>query len=319
MRAIEYLAANETSIRHLARIRTVLSDLRPLRSDKQATDRYCNEHLFSAVTLPADTAVEFRHQLFEVIKDDPTYGYLMHNLALERNRIASFYNAAPVQCVPDDREIRAAISASRDDYPKATLDDYLEDDFNYAFYSDNSLTGSSADILAVFNKAYAIYDEIRLRRHRISLVRDYIASVTYATKDERRLTLLLVSGLIDTFSSADERLLRIREDLLPDPEAQRPSSDIRHAIRLNPRKGNKVNLIRVFNVLYEMDYFTGGHGGPISKKDAFASLGGLLGLDLSDYQNDLSAGKAAANSDFSNILKVFDTMKDKQMSILERK
>ena len=150
-------------------------------------------------------------------------------------------------------------------------------------------------------------------------MRDYIASVSYATDEERRLTLLLVSGLIDTFSSTDERLHRIREDLLPDSEAQRPSSDIRHSIRLNPRKGNKVNLIRVFNVLYEMDYFTGGHGGPISKKDAFASLGGLLGLDLSDYQNDLSAGKAAANSDFSNILKVFDTMKDKQMSILERK
>lgn len=104
MRATEYLAANENSIRHLARIRTVLSDLRPLRTDKQATDRYCNDHLFSAAALPADTAVEFRHQLFEVIKGAPTYGYLMHNLALERNRIASFYNAAPVQCVPDDRE-----------------------------------------------------------------------------------------------------------------------------------------------------------------------------------------------------------------------
>ena len=45
MRAKEYIAQNSDNIAHLAEVSQVLTDLTPLRLDKQATDEYFNHRL----------------------------------------------------------------------------------------------------------------------------------------------------------------------------------------------------------------------------------------------------------------------------------
>lgn len=60
------------------------------------------------------------------------------------------------------------------------------------------------------------------------------------------------------------------------------------SLHLSTTRGTKIDFIRVINTLYELGFFTDDKGGRISKKDVMTTLGLAVGLDLSNYDNDLA-------------------------------
>jgi len=96
-------------------------------------------------------------------------------------------------------------------------------------------------------------------------------------------------------------------------EAGAPSS-----LRLSPKKGFKVNFIRIINCLCELSFFTDKKGNDITKKEVFETFGKAINQNLSAFQNDLSTTKAAANSDMRNTLAIFEQMHAKQKEISQK-
>jgi hypothetical protein len=90
-------------------------------------------------------------------------------------------------------------------------------------------------------------------------------------------------------------------------------------IHLSADKGKKIDYIRVINCLYELGFFKDDKDNDISKKDVFEVFGVAVNKDLSAYQNDLSATKSAANKDMASVIKIFQTMLDKQNQLNNKK
>ena len=89
-------------------------------------------------------------------------------------------------------------------------------------------------------------------------------------------------------------------------------------LQLSTKKGFKVNFIRVINCLCELSFFTGKNGRDTTKKEVFDTFGMAINQDLSTFHNDLSANKAAANSDMRNTLAIFEQMFAKQQEINQK-
>jgi hypothetical protein len=87
------------------------------------------------------------------------------------------------------------------------------------------------------------------------------------------------------------------------------------SIQLSTKKGIKVNFIRVMNCLFELSFFTDRNGADVTKKELFDTLGKAFNHDFAKFQNDLSAGKAAANADMKSTLTIYEQMLSKQQEL----
>lgn len=350
MRAKEFIASNETSLKYPEEVKQIISDLLPLRSCKQKTVEYYNKKLVSDIRLqgcllakelydknnamqadepegfllgpdeiPVEKAGLVRDELFEVIKDDKTFGYLFFLLGNLRN---SQRPTNPIDCVPDERGILEALKQSRDDYPKAALSEYLDDDINFAQYrklSDAGIT-EEKDILDWFNNAYRIYDEIRLvKANPLSAIRIYDDDNSCGNGEAKSLTFRFICTLIESTASDDKRLLRIREELkraLPSADSGSPTTTSK--FHLKQKKGRKTDLARVVNVLLEMGFFVDADGDQAVKADFFEALGQLLNENFKDYQNLLSTTKGASVADQKALTRIFEEMLTKQKEIISK-
>jgi hypothetical protein len=86
-------------------------------------------------------------------------------------------------------------------------------------------------------------------------------------------------------------------------------------LRLSTQKGVKINFIRLINCLCELSFFTDEKGNDITKKEVFQTFGQAVNQDFSKFHNDLSASKAAANSDMRNITAFCDNVHSKMLKI----
>jgi hypothetical protein len=247
MRAYEYLEINKSSILYYDDIRRVVADLMPLRKDKEATDKYYNDYLLSDWRfnvyqkerhdyqlgkdnqtqepvlekidgeIPHVEASAFRSQLFEVVKEDASFGYLFYQLGVEKNKKSAFHKSKPIQCVPDDSAISAAIQRYRDDYPKQSLDEYLDDSFNYEQYSlllENDIFSEDAEMfLSYFNTTHLIYDRIRCLKNKLSEVNQFCKRFDFPNDVHRYWTFSFVIQLIDEFEKQDKQLERCKNEL----------------------------------------------------------------------------------------------------------
>lgn len=89
-------------------------------------------------------------------------------------------------------------------------------------------------------------------------------------------------------------------------------------IYLSTAKGQKIDLIRTLNVMYEQGRFTGKDGKKLTKKEYFTQMGLTLHVDLSDYDKDLSRSMSDSTK-LEKHLKVFDDMKLKMIEIWNSK
>ena len=101
-------------------------------------------------------------------------------------------------------------------------------------------------------------------------------------------------------------------------QTEQESTPTNSNLQLSTKKGFKVNFIRVINCLCELSFFTDKKGNDTTKKDVFDTFGRAINQDLSTFHNDLSANKAAANSDMRNTFVVFEQMYAKQQEINQK-
>jgi len=78
------------------------------------------------------------------------------------------------------------------------------------------------------------------------------------------------------------------------------------SVFLSKNKGNKTNLIRIINALYEMRYFHDGNGQIPTKEAVMVAFGKSLGVDLSKYDSDLS--QALNTGSLENNIAIFQQM-----------
>lgn len=89
-------------------------------------------------------------------------------------------------------------------------------------------------------------------------------------------------------------------------------------IYLSTAKGQKIDMIRVLNVMYEQGRFKGKDGRRLTKKEFFTWMGKVLNVDLSDYDKDLSRSLSDSTK-LEKHLKTFDDMKEKMIDIWNSK
>lgn len=345
MRAKEYIAQNSDKITHLEEVSKVLADLTPLRQDKQATDEYFNHRLSADIRrrdyllrmelyergnamqkespvldeiadeLPVEISSEVREQLFHIIAEDESFGYLYFLLGTEQNTKRK-HN--PINCLPDESKIHDTIMRYRDDYPKANLDDYLNDDLNYQQYDRLTSGGYMADedetMLQYFNSTFEIYDQLRLHKQSVSGARNYLRILHFKDDNLKYWTLEYVITLIDKYEHDDEQLARCRKEIekiiQPIQQTVVKQEDMlleKSKVYLNSRKGAKLDLIRIINTLYELGFFTDEAGSKIQKKIVFTTIGKSLNIDLSSYDKDLSRSLSDSTA-LDKHLKIFNDM-----------
>lgn len=350
MRAKEYIELHKDEIKNLEDIKRIIDDLLPIRKSKDATDKYFNEVLTADIRkqnyllqkdlydrnnsmqteepvfeeypneIPLEKSIEIRNELFNIIASDQSFGYMYFLLGTEQN---SKRLSEPIDCIPNKQQIENAISKNRDDYPQETLDDYLDDDFNYQEYSNLTLEGYDDDsdiLLGFFNHSYGIYDELRCHKNRISEIRKICNLLKFNSDKDKYFEITFIIKLIDTFESDDEKLSRCKKELHKLIETIRPQFENAKAksskINLSSVKGTRVNFIRVVNVLSELGFFVDEQGVKCSKKDVFNTLSQFINKDLSTFQNDLSTTKATSNADMKSLTKIFEDMLEKQRQLI---
>ena len=283
MRAKEYIAQNEKKLKYAAAIKRIIAEMMPLRANRQQTVDYYNSHLIADIRLqsflfqkdlyekhnamqpvepepfqmnageiPVEIAAAVREELFHVIKEDESFGYLFFLLGNLRN---SQRPTKPIDCWPDEKAIQNALFNQRDDYPKATLAEYLDDDINFSQYQDLTEAGITDEAALVdwFNNAYRIFDEMRLHKENpISAVKVFLDDDSYESRVTKELTGRFIYELIIMDGGEDKRLKRIGEELdrhLPD-ESSLDGSNEAHEDKT--KGSNKIRTVVVYELLQKL-------------------------------------------------------------------
>lgn len=351
MRAVEYININRSSLKHAEIVSQVIKDLLPLRSDRDATSEYANTHLCAdiryqhyllqkelyergnamqteepsyeaiAEEVPMDIALEVREELFHVIEQDGSFGYLYYILGTEQN---ARHNNEPIDCIPNDERIAQCLIDNRDDYPKDNLDGYINENLNYQQYNtliDGHYWEDDDDLyLKYFNRVYEMYDELRLRKHSISSIKGYLREQDFDSDAKKYWTFSFIVTLIEEAEIEDDSLSRCKQELMRiiDPMKEQFDShtqgEYKSPVYLAERRGSKIDIIRVLNVLYELATFTGEGGKPISKKEFMTTMGKAINVDLSNYDKDLSRALSDSTA-LDKHLKIFKDMLQKMTDI----
>lgn len=85
-------------------------------------------------------------------------------------------------------------------------------------------------------------------------------------------------------------------------------------VHLSTARGTKIDYIRVVNCLYELGFFTDEKGGRVSKKDVMTAFGATVGIDLTNYDNDLSRSLSDSTK-LEKHLAIFDRLKEKMKDV----
>ena len=99
-------------------------------------------------------------------------------------------------------------------------------------------------------------------------------------------------------------------------EAQPLSSE--SPIALVQKRGNKIDLIRIANAMYELGMVEHNGGGKLTKQDFFTALGRAFNIDLSNYAKDLSTSMSASVG-YEAQTQIFDELKRKFQEIYNSK
>ena len=357
MRAKEYIYLHSGDLKHPDLVGQIIADLLPLRKSKELTDDYAQRRLSADQRrkqylylkelyeqgipiqkeepqletfegeVPVEISAEVREELFCVIQDDESFGYLYFLLGTEQNAKRK-HN--PIDCLPDEQRINDAISRYRDDYPKQQLDEYLNDELNYQQYDRITRVGQLEEseqlLLNYFNLTFDIYDQLRLSKHSISTVRNLLRTLNFTDDRQRYWALDYIVRLIDTYEAEDSALDRcskeiervmapLRKTVLGENQDEAAS---RSPIHLNAKKGTKLDFIRIVNAMYDLGFFVDANGGKLTKKAMFTAMGNAVNIDLSTYDKDLSRSLSDSTA-LEKHLRIFDELKDKMEEIFNSK
>ena len=85
-------------------------------------------------------------------------------------------------------------------------------------------------------------------------------------------------------------------------------------VALVQKRGNKIDLIRIANAIYELGLVEHKNGGKLTKQEFFTTFGKAFNLDLSDYDKDLSNSMASSVA-YERQTQIFEEMKQKHLDI----
>lgn len=117
------------------------------------------------------------------------------------------------------------------------------------------------------------------------------------------------------FGNVEQHITTAQEE--PTPTSQQPSPET-SPVYLAKRKGNKIDLIRIANAIYELGMVEDANGGRLTKKEYMIAFGKAFNIDLSDYDKDLSNSMASSVA-FEKQTRIFDDMKVKHQEIYNSK
>jgi hypothetical protein len=95
----------------------------------------------------------------------------------------------------------------------------------------------------------------------------------------------------------------------------KPVEPFTSKIYLSPKRGKKLNVERIINVAWQLDFFVDEDNERAKKQTVFDAFGHCLNSDLSNFEASLSEGRSCANSDCANELAIFEAMLKKQKEI----
>ena len=247
MRAKEYIYLNRDKINYIDIIERIIKDLSPIRLNKQMTDEYYNKILSSDIRkqtyllqvdlydkcnamqqeeprletfegeVPYEIAADVRATLFQILKEDKSFGYVFFQLGNEHN---SKHSSDPIDCIPNHEAICKAISTNRDCYPHEEIASYLDDDFNYdqneMLLSNGYSENEPEKLTSIFNLAYETYDVLRCQKSSIAAVKRQLASIiptdAISAKDISYALEIAIS-LISEYSPEDKAMERVANEI----------------------------------------------------------------------------------------------------------
>jgi hypothetical protein len=181
MRAKESLALLKNDLHFYDRVKKIIEDLSPLRDDPRKTREYINLHLFEDAQYiaknkdnndPVPRAVfrslYIRAEVRNILKEDISFIFAYNLLSTFDN---DYINLQTMQSSKLEelngnaqQQVQELIRNYREDYPKENLADYLLEDDNKAFFESKKRELAQTDEwwLEAFNRAYALFDEMRL-------------------------------------------------------------------------------------------------------------------------------------------------------------
>lgn len=114
--------------------------------------------------------------------------------------------------------------------------------------------------------------------------------------------------------------LRSRDEQAPaePPLDEGRAAEAESPVYLSAARGQKIDIIRVLDVLYEQGKFHGKDGLKLTKKEYFEAMGRAIHVNLSDYDKDLSRSLSDSTA-MEKHLKVFEEMRQKMIEIFNSK
>ena len=116
---------------------------------------------------------------------------------------------------------------------------------------------------------------------------------------------------------------QVNVDVKPDAKEpgngkEKESGFVTSPVHLSKKKGNRIDLIRIANAVYELGMVEDANGGRLTKKVFMVAFGRTFNIDLADYDKDLSNSMASSVA-YEKQARIFDEMKEKHLEIYNSK
>lgn len=229
MRAKEYLEINKKKIYHYDLVKKAVYDLYPLRNNKRQTEAYFNRYLFADARYRSDAqyyaskppstifneteneidktiAHKVRMEILNVISGDDTFIFAYNIIALGANKYDDNHPIMTVNLKEENLNtvsyIEDVCKKYKEDYPKASLADYLLDDDNRAiFYNKRcDLLKDEEWWLCAFNKAYEIFDRLRVKISDPFKAQYIVKNIYFNDKVLESTIVGIIKSLIDNYT-----------------------------------------------------------------------------------------------------------------------
>ncbi|OJV90965.1 MAG: hypothetical protein BGO34_22000 [Bacteroidia bacterium 44-10] len=229
MRAKEYLEINKKKIYHYDLVKKTVYDLYPLRYDKRQTEAYFNRYLFADARcrshvlhypekpppaifnereneIDKTIAHKVRMEILNAISGDDTFIFAYNIIVLGTNEYDDYHRVMTFNLKEENLNtvfyIEHVCKEYKEDYPKTNLADYLLDDNNRAIFNNKraDLMKDEEWWLCTFNKAYEIFDLIRVKASDPFKAQYIIKNIFFNDKVMESTIVAIIKSLIDNYS-----------------------------------------------------------------------------------------------------------------------
>ena len=229
MRAKEYLEINKKKIYHYELVKKAVYDLYPLRNNKRQTEAYFNRYLFADARyrshaqhyagkpppaifnereneIDRTIAHKVRMEILNVISGDDTFIFAYNIIVLGTNEYDDYHRVMTFNLKEENFNtvfyIEHVCKEYKEDYPKTNLADYLLNDNNRAIFNNKraDLMKDEEWWLCTFNKAYEIFDLIRVKVSEPFKAQYIVKNIYFNDKVMESTIVGIVKSLIDNYS-----------------------------------------------------------------------------------------------------------------------